>query len=132
MVNDNLLATYSLLSFIRETSIGKKEDNLLYVFVPLVQEAIYKKLCQNSGKEYQGHDYTEIKELIQTLFSIEIPIPVLTTILPLVQESTTGGFQLFGDHSFIIKPYCASDISREYEKRKSISEIYDQIIRTFV
>lgn len=118
MVNDNLLATYSLLSFIRETSIGKKEDNLLYVFVPLVQEAIYKKLCQNSGKEYQGHDYTEIKELIQTLFSIEIPIPVLTTILPLVQESTTGGFQLFGDHSFIIKPYCASDISREYEKKK--------------
>ena len=106
MVNENLLATYALLSFIRESYGDNGSKSLPHVFVPLIKEAISQKLDENHGKEYQGHDYTEIKDLIKQIFSIEIPIPVLSTILPIVQSDTDGGFQLFGDHSFIIKPKC--------------------------
>lgn len=118
MVNENLLATYALLSFIRESYGDNGSKSLPHVFVPLIKEAISQKLDENHGKEYQGHDYTEIKDLIKQIFSIEIPIPVLSTILPIVQSDTDGGFQLFGDHAFIIKPKCKYDISKDYNQKK--------------
>lgn len=118
MVNENLLATYALLSFIRESYGDNESKSLPHVFVPLIKEAISQKLDENQGKEYQGHDYTEIKDLIKRIFSIDIPIPVLSTILPIVQSYTEDGFQLFGDHSFIIKPKCKYDISKEYSQKK--------------
>lgn len=124
MVNENLLATYALLSFIRESYEGQKSKSLLHVFVPLIKEAISQKLEENQGKEYQGHDYTEIKDLIERIFSMEIPIPVLSTLLPVVQSETEGGFQLFGDHSFIINHKCRSDISKDYnQKKKEIKDL---------
>ena len=118
MVNENLLATYALLSFIRESYEGKESKSLLDVFVPLIKEAISQKLEGNQGKEYKGHDYTEIKDLVEQIFSMEIPIPVLSALLPIVQSETEGGFQLFGDHSFIINNKCKSNISRDYNQKK--------------
>lgn len=118
MVNENLLATYALLSFIRESYGDNGSKSLPHIFVPLIKEAISQKLDENQGKEYKGHDYTEIKDLIKEIFSIEIPIPVLSAILPIVQSDTDGGFQLFGDHAFIIKPKCKYDISKDYDQKK--------------
>ena len=118
MVNENLLATYALLSFIRESYGENDSKSLPHVFIPLIKEAISQKLEENQGKEYKGHDYTEIKDLIEQIFSIEIPIPVLSTLLPIVQSDTEGGFQLFGDHAFIIKPKCRYDISKDYNQKK--------------
>lgn len=124
MVNENLLATYALLSFIRESYVGQESKSLLDVFVPLIKEAISQKLEDNQGKEYKGHDYTEIKDLVKRIFSMDIPIPVLSAILPIVQSETEGGFQLFGDHSFIINNKCKSKISRDYnQKKKEIKEL---------
>lgn len=111
MVNENLLATYALLSFIRESYEGQESKSLLDVFVPLIKEAICQKLEDNQGKEYKGHDYTEIKDLVKRIFSMDIPIPVLSALLPIVQSEAEGGFQLFGDHSFIINHSCPLKIS---------------------
>lgn len=118
MVNDNLLATYSLLSFIRESYGEDSKESLLSVFVPLVKAALVQKLKENQGKEYKGKDYSEIKEMIQKSFEIEIPIPVLVNLLPLVQTEAGGDFQLFGDHGFIIKPGCLSNIEADYKRKK--------------
>ena len=57
MVNENLLATYSLLSFIRESYGDDSKESLLAVFVPLVKAALARKLKDNSGKVYMGKDY---------------------------------------------------------------------------
>lgn len=118
MVNENLLATYSLLSFIRESFGDDSKESLLEVFVPLVKAALVRKLKENQGREYKGKDYSEIKEMIQLSFEIEIPIPVLVNLLPLVQAEAGADFQLFGDHSFIIKPGCLSNIEEEYKQKK--------------
>ena len=42
MVNENLLATYSLLSFIRESYGEDSKESLLTVFVPLVKVALVR------------------------------------------------------------------------------------------
>ena len=118
MVNENLLATYSLLSFIRESFGDDSKESLLAVFVPLVKAALVRKLKDNQGKEYKGKDYSEIKEMIHQSFEIEIPIPVLENLLPLVQEEAGSDFQLFRDHSFIIKPGCLSNIEKDYKQKK--------------
>lgn len=52
MLNENLLATYSLLSFIRESYGEDSKESLLAVFVPLVKAALVRKLKANSGKGY--------------------------------------------------------------------------------
>lgn len=118
MVNENLLATYSLLSFIRESYGDDRKESLLAVFIPLVKAALARKLKANGGNEYKGKDYSEIKVMIQHAFEIEIPIPVLAHLLPIVQEEAGGDFQLFTDHSFIIKPGCLSNIEEDYKQKK--------------
>ena len=57
MVNENLLATYSLLSFIRVSYGDDSKESLLAVFVPLVKAAWARKLKDNSGKVYMVKDY---------------------------------------------------------------------------
>ena len=52
MVNKNLSATYSLLSFIRESFGEDSKESLLAVFVPLVKAALVRKLKENQGSEY--------------------------------------------------------------------------------
>ena len=80
--------------------------------------ALVRKLKANNGKECKGKDYSEIKEMVQYSFEIEIPIPVLENLLPLVQKEAGGDFQLFADHSFIIKPGCLSNIEEDYKQKK--------------
>ena len=118
MLNENLLATYSLLSFIRESYGDDRKESLLAVFIPLVKAALARKLKANGGNEYKGKDYSEIKVMILHAFEIEIPIPVLAHLLPIVQEEAGGDFQLFTDHSFIIKPGCLSNIEEDYKQKK--------------
>ena len=119
MVNENLLATYSLLSFIRESYGDDSKESLLAVFLPLVKEALVWKLNRNHNQEYKGKDYSEIKPIIQTLFAIEIPIPVLENLLPVLQKEADSGFQLFGDHGYIIRPGSLNSIASEYDRKKA-------------
>lgn len=120
MINETLLATYSLLTFIRESyDSDDKRDSLIKVFIPIVKEALALKLKNNNGLEYKGKDYSEIKQLIFNEFEFEIPIPVLDVLLPMVQEEASEEFQLFSDHSFIIKTACESTLSEEFAKKKS-------------
>lgn len=52
MVNENLLATYSLQSFIRESFGEDRKESLLAMFVPLEKAALVRKLKENQGREY--------------------------------------------------------------------------------
>ena len=58
MVNENLLATYSLLSFIRESFGDDSKESLLAVFVPLVKAALVRKLKENNYFDYH-YAYSE-------------------------------------------------------------------------
>lgn len=118
MVNENLLASYSLLSFIRESYGDDSKESLFAVFLPLVKEALLWKLKQNHNQEYKGKDYSEIKTIIQSLFEIEVPIPVLANLLPVVHNEADSGFQLYGDHGYIIKQGSLNSIAAEYKQKK--------------
>lgn len=118
MVNEELLATYSLLSYIRENLGEDRRDTLAYVFLPLVGEGISAVLSKHGFKEVKGKDYTEIQSQISDIFKIEIPIPVLKTIMPIISNEAGEAFHLYGDHSFIIKSKVGSTIMGDYGNQK--------------
>ena len=61
MVNENLLATYSLLSYIKDTR-DKSDISIIEIFLPLVKGALYQIICSNNGKPLMGKYYAEIKK----------------------------------------------------------------------
>lgn len=118
MINEELLATYSLLSYIRESLDNDKRDTLAYVFIPLVKEGLSAVLSYHGFNEVKGKDYTEIQTQITNLFKIEIPIPVLETILPIISKEAGDAFQLYRDHAFIIKSQVGNSIMGDYSNQK--------------
>lgn len=47
MVSENLLATYSLLSFIQDSQKVNKGKSILQLFIPIVQETLNWMLCNS-------------------------------------------------------------------------------------
>lgn len=48
MISENLLATYSLLSFIQDTQKADKGKSILQLFIPIVQETLNWMLSKNA------------------------------------------------------------------------------------
>ena len=49
MVSENLLATYSLLSFIQDSQKEDKSKSILQLFIPIVQDTLNWMLSQNAN-----------------------------------------------------------------------------------
>lgn len=119
MVNENLLATYSLLSFIRDTYGSECNESLTQLFVPLIKETL-NRMLRKKGTAIMGKDYSEIFDSVRENFQIEIPIPVITTLMPQVCKYSGGSFTLNSDHSFIIDSECTSTITEDYQNQKKL------------
>ena len=119
MVNENLLATYSLLSFIRDTYGSECNESLTQLFVPLIKETL-NRMLRKKGTAIMGKDYSEIFDSVRENFQIEIPIPVIITLMPQVCKYSGGSFTLNSDHSFIIDSECTSTITEDYQNQKKL------------
>ena len=74
--NENKAIAYSLLSHIRNS--GTLVSGPLDYFLPLVKRALNS--LNSSGKR-GGNSIIEISNEVYKMFSLEIPIPVLSNIL---------------------------------------------------
>lgn len=119
MVNENLLATYSLLSFIRDKYENDCNESLTQLFVPLIKETL-NRMLRKKGSAIMGKDYSEIFDSIKEYFQIEIPIPVISTLMSQVCEHSGGSFILNSDHSFVIGSECVSTITEDYQNQKKL------------
>jgi hypothetical protein len=100
----NKVVTYSLLAYINNS--GNLVKDLFEVFKPLVKRAL-TKMC-NEGIT-QGKSIAEIKAIVDDLYKLDIPIPVLKIILTRianeVNQEGVGKFQLYSDNAFAITDY---------------------------
>lgn len=119
MVSENLLATYSLLSFIKEHQDDNQDRSILQLFLPIVSETLNKMLRDNEMKSIKGQDYTEIKDAVLNQFGLEIPIEAIREILLLLAHENSGSFILYKDHSFEIKQTFGHSINAQYEEQKN-------------
>lgn len=113
---DKLLATYSLLGYLKETSSSKAAISELYI--PIVKKALSEYAKEHGLIEFKGQSLTEISNKIFDIFEISIPLPILGKILESVeyQINDKNIFELFNDGSFNIKSYVFNDINELFEQ----------------
>ena len=118
MISENLLATYSLLSFIQDTQKADKGKSILQLFIPIVQETLNWMLSKNAKTGViMGKSTLEIRDAIKTRFELEIPPVALNSILSLI-DTDCNRFVVNSDNSFIIKAGYANDIDKQYYLQK--------------
>jgi hypothetical protein len=118
MISENLLATYSLLSFIQDSQKVNKDRSILQLFIPIVQETLnwmlYKKTTTGI---IMGKSTLEIRDAIKERFELEIPPVALDSILTLI-DTDGNRFVVNSDKSFIIKTGYANGIDEQYSQQK--------------
>lgn len=118
MVSENLLATYSLLSFIQDSQKVDKSKSIMQLFIPIVQDTLNWMLSKNTSLgEIKGKSTLEIRDAINKRFELEIPPFALNSILSLI-DTDEDRFVINSDKSFIIKAGYASGIDNQYANQK--------------
>lgn len=107
----NLLMTYALLGYLKETS--ESSVSLIELYVPLVKKALADYSNEHVLSEYKGRSLSEISDKIKSIFEIEIPIPILSKIMSSICDEINNDnlFALYSDGSFIIKSFVFNDIN---------------------
>lgn len=114
--------TYSLLAHIKNS--GVLSDGPLDVFIPIVKKGLQ---FMNTNK---GANISEIKTVIEEQYAIDMPLPVLKSILQKlageINTDTETIFVLNNDNSFWIKNYVFEDYDEQIEKsKKEIENLQD-------
>ena len=118
MVSENLLATYSLLSFIQDSQKVNKGKSILQLFIPIVQETLNWMLSQKATNGViMGKSTLEIRDAIKARFELEIPPVALNSILSLF-DTDKNRFVINSDKSFIIKAGYATKVNKQYSIEK--------------
>ena len=131
MVSENLLATYSLLSFIQDSQKEDKSKSILQLFIPIVQDTLNWMLLQNANTgEIKGKSTLEIRDVIKMRFELEIPPFALNSILSLI-DTDENRFVINADKSFIIKAGYSNGIDKQYESQKKWISLLKKNYKSF-
>lgn len=119
MISENLLATYSLLSFIQDSQKVNKGKSILQLFIPIVKETLNWMLSKKATTGViMGKSTLEIRDVIKARFELEIPPVALNSILSLI-DTDGNRFVVNSDKSFIIKAGYATGIDKQYSNQKA-------------
>lgn len=128
---ENLLTTYALLGYLKETSPSKAAITELYI--PLVKKALSDYASEKGLTEYKGKSLEEISHKIKAIFGIEIPLPILAKIMETISKeiSDESVFALYSDGAFIIKSYVFNNIDDLIDQEKSNIDKLAEDYRTY-
>ena len=128
VVNDNITKraiTYSVLAHI--SSSAKLAKGQLDVFIPIVKKCLHH--ISDGKAEIKGANISEIADQILLDWQIEIPIPVLRTILmqiskELKDNDDANSFVLNTDGSFLIKRFVFEDFDEQIkDSERNVKEL---------
>lgn len=128
---DKLLATYSLLGYLKETSSSKAAITELYS--PLVKKALSQYASEHGLLEYKGRSLKEISDKVFSIFDIKIPLPILGKILEAIEQEIDDKnvFALYKDGAFIIKSYVFNSIDELFELEKQNIELLETDYKSY-
>lgn len=110
--------TYSLLAHINNS--GNLAKGQLDIFIPIVKKGLHI-LCSQE-QQPKGENISEIADVINKNFGIDIPIPVLRNLLRLIvkdiNSSESVQLTVYGDDSFWVHKYIFVDYDEQLEQSK--------------
>lgn len=134
IANDNITRraiTYSVLAHI--SSSAKLAKGQLDVFVPIVKKCLHH--ISDGKTEIKGANISEIADRIVSDWQIEIPVPVLRTILTQISkefdcDEDSKPFVLNNDDSFWIKRFIFADFDAEIkESEHNVKELQNAYLK---
>lgn len=127
----DLLTTYALLGYLKETS--KSSTSITELYIPLVKKALADYSAEHGLSEYKGRSLSEIAGKIKSIFEIEIPIPILSKIMESIKDEINDDniFALYKDGAFIIKSYIFSEINDTIEEENENIETLKKDFETY-
>ena len=75
-------------------------------------------MFRKKGTVLQGKDYTELKEMVEQEFGLNMPIPVINSLMYEIYRTSKSGFILNNDHSFVIRSEINTDVASNYKTQK--------------
>ncbi len=131
-MSDKILSTYALLAYLKETSISA-QTAITDLYIPLVKKAMSEYANENGLSEYKGRSLSEIQQKIQSIFEIEIPLPILAKILTSIRNEIDNEdiFALYSDGAFIIKSYVFNDINTLVESERANIDLLKEDFRAY-
>ena len=132
--NDNITQraiTYSVLAHI--SSSAKLAKGQMDIFVPIVKKCLHQ--ISDGKTEFKGANISEIADRIVSDWQIEIPVPVLRTILIQISkefecEEDSKPFVLNNDDSFWIKRFIFADFDEEIkESEHNVKELQNAYLK---
>jgi hypothetical protein len=107
---------YSLLAHIRNS--GTLSKGPLDIFIPIVKKGLH---FMNYNKEqYKGESILEIQDIIFKSYGIDIPVPVLKSILIVISRELNKKdekiFTLNNDNSFWVKDFVFEDYDQKIQE----------------
>ncbi|WP_418233357.1 hypothetical protein [Butyricimonas virosa] len=123
--------TYSLLAHIKNS--GTLSDGPLDVFIPIVKKGLH--LMNSKKVQCKGANISEISTIINEQYIIDIPIPVLRSVLKKIAKEVNSEkekvFELYNDDSFWIKDYIFEDYDEHLEKSKKNIQQLQMLFKKF-
>ena len=121
----NILTTYALLGYLKETS--QSSISITELYIPLVKKALTDYSYEHGLSEYKGRSLSEIADKIKSIFELEIPIPILYKIMSSIKDEINddGIFSLYDDGAFIIKSFVFDDINDKIEQEQNNVKILE-------
>lgn len=130
MKNVNKLVTYSLLAQLN--SKGSAFSKIEYIFIPLIKKSIHELNFRGINK---GASIIEIKKIVDELFGLDIPIPLLNQLLTKIAEEVNEGEQIFQlniDGSFQMQNYIFSDVDEEMDTESKKINLVEKLYEEFL
>jgi hypothetical protein len=130
MENEKIV-TYSLLAHVN--NVGTLSRDLIDIFVPLAKRAL-SMMCREGLN--RGKSTVEIKNYVDSLYKLDIPLPVLRNVLRRIanelntKEKTV--FQLYEvDGSFQIQDYIFEDYEAVVQQKQNEVDRIEELFREF-
>jgi hypothetical protein len=125
------IAAFSLLAHINDNNIGLKSFD--DIFIPLIKSALCK-LNQSGIKS--GQSISEIKNIIDTMFFLDIPIPLLKKFLLSISneviKNPDSQFVIHKDGSFQMNKFIFADYEEELLTKESEIEDVEKLYKTYL
>lgn len=121
---------YSFLAHVKTS--GLLADGPIDIFIPLVKKGLH--YMNTYQQQYKGASITEIRNVIDEHYSIDIPIPVLKNILKKIANDINRNeviFELYQDNSFWIKNYVFDDFDEHIETSKKEIFVLQDMFKEF-
>lgn len=129
---NNRLVTFSFLAQINDNSSSIKNFN--DIFIPLIKVGLCR--MNNDGLK-DGKSISEIKKYVDNSFGLDIPIPLLSSLLHEIasqvnEENEENVFSIHADGSFLMINYIFDDFDELIEEEISNIQVVEKLYTEFL